>query len=255
MGSNGIPHLVAHRGYMEKYPENSWMGLKAAMDAGACWVEFDLQMCGDGEFILLHDASLKRTAKVEKTIFEIGLKELRNISLHEQDRFEHKFYPLPVTTLKQVLRKLSHYPQIRVMVEIKQESLKYWGVPDVMDPLLRQLAPYSDNCALISFSYEAVEYARNNGELDIGWVLQKFNHEFKMRAISLKPDYLICNHEKLPQHEAPWSGPWQWMLYDISSPEVALNWGRMGIDLIETRDIGAMLQHAALVNTACYHGV
>ncbi len=255
MGSNGIPQLVAHRGYMEKYPENSWMGLKAAMDAGACWIEFDLQMCRDGNFILLHDASLERTAKIKKTIFDIGLKELKTISLHEQDRFEHKFYPLPVTTLETVLRKLSHYPQLKIMVEIKEESLQHWGVQKVMDPLLEQLTPHSDNCVLISFSHDAVEYARSNSELNVGWVLHEYNHEYKMQAISLKPDYLICNHHKLPPHETPWSGSWCWMLYDIISPEVALDWGKTGVDLIETRDIGTMLQHSTLLNKACYHGV
>jgi len=255
MGSNGIPQLVAHRGYMEKYPENSWLGLKAAMDAGACWIEFDLQMCGDGEFILLHDASLKRTAKIEKTIFEIGLKDLKNISVHEQDRFEHQFYPLAVTTLDNVLRKLSHYPQIMVMIEIKDESLKYWGVPKVMGPLLDRLAPHQDNCILISFNHDALDYARNNSDMGIGLVLHQFDHEHKMKAISLQPDYLICNQEKLPIGETPWSGSWKWMLYDISSPEVALDWGKNGVDLIETKDIGSMLQHTTLVKNACYHGV
>ncbi len=255
MDSKGIPQLVAHRGYMEKYPENSWMGVKAAMDAGACWVEFDLQMCGDGKFVLLHDASLKHTADIEKTVFEIGIKEFKTISLHEQERFEHKYYPLPVTTLENVLRKLSHYPQIKVMIEIKEESLNHWGVPKVMDSLLQQLAPHSGNCVLISFSYEALEYARSNSELDVGWVLHEFDHEHKIQAILLKPDYLICNHQKLPSHGTPWSGPWQWMLYDITSPEVALAWGKAGVDLIETRDIGAMLQHMTLLKNACYHGV
>ena len=57
-----IPALVAQRGYMHTYPENTWLGLEAALKAGACWIEFDLQMCADGRFVLLHDADFKRTA-------------------------------------------------------------------------------------------------------------------------------------------------------------------------------------------------
>ncbi len=255
MDSKKIPQLVAHRGYMEKYPENSWMGLKAAMDVGACWIEFDIQMCRDGKFILLHDASLKRTAKIEKTVFEIDLADLKTISVHEPDRFDHKYYPLPVTTLETVLWKISHYPQISMMAEIKEESLKYWGIPKVMDALLGKLAPHADNCVLISFSYEALEYARAHSDMKIGWVLDKFDHEHKKRALQLQPEFLVCNHQKLPDNELPWHGPWQWMLYDIASPEEALLWGRLGIDLIETKNIGVMLKDDTLLQHACYHGV
>jgi len=255
MDSKKVPQLVAHRGYMEKYPENSWMGLKAAMDAGACWIEFDVQMCRDGKFILLHDASLKRTAKIEKTVFEIDLKDLKTTSVHEQDRFKHKYYPLPVTTLETVLRKLSHYSQITVMIEIKKESLKYWGVPKVMDALLDILAPHADSCILLSFSYEALEYAREHSTMKIGWVLDKFDNEHKQRALKLLPEYLACNHLKLPDNELPWPGQWQWMLYDITSVKDALLWGKLGIDLIETRDIGTMLRDETLLQNACYHGV
>ena len=36
------------------------------------------------------------------------------------------------------------------------------------------------------------------------------------------------------------------MLYDISDPALALEWANKGAELIETRDIGAMLQHPDL---------
>jgi len=45
------------------------------------------------------------------------------------------------------------------------------------------------------------------------------------------------------------------MLYDITSVKDALLWGKLGIDLIETRDIGTMLRDEALLQNACYHGV
>ncbi len=58
-----IPVLVAHRGYMEKYPENSLSAIRAALEAGACMVEFDLQMDAEGQLILLHDENFKRTSE------------------------------------------------------------------------------------------------------------------------------------------------------------------------------------------------
>ena len=61
MNDQPIAQLVAYRGYMQQYPENTWSALEAALQAGACWLEFDVQMCADGYFILLHDADFSRT--------------------------------------------------------------------------------------------------------------------------------------------------------------------------------------------------
>ena len=46
-----IPQLVGHRGYMAEYPENTLVGIEAALQTGACLVEFDVQMSGQGELI------------------------------------------------------------------------------------------------------------------------------------------------------------------------------------------------------------
>ena len=42
------PQLIAHRGYSECYPENTLVGLEAALSAGANCVEFDVQFSSDG---------------------------------------------------------------------------------------------------------------------------------------------------------------------------------------------------------------
>ena len=144
---------------------------------------------------------------------------------------------------------------IKAMVEIKEESLEHWGVARVMQQLLRQLETSQDNCVLISFSYTALEYARAHSHLEIGWVLHSYDSEHKYKATALNPNYLICNHDKLPNKQSPWPGPWRWMLYDITSPQTALEWGEMGVDLIETGEIGLMLRDEKLVTRACYHGV
>ncbi len=231
------------------------MGIKAAMGAGACWVEFDVQMCRDGRFILLHDATLERTSNSNKSIFDVSSNDLKNISFHEPRRFGNKFYPLPITTLESVCRKLTNYPKINAMVEIKEESLQHWGVARVMEFLLEQLESSHEHCVLISFSFEALEYAREHSDIKIGWVLPSYDRNHVLKADSLKPDYLICNHSKIPRNTHPWPGPWKWMLYGITSSCQALEWGGMGVDLIETDDIRVLFRDTNLASKACYHGV
>jgi len=253
MNEEHIPRLVGHRGYMHRYPENTWLGLEAALKAGACWIEFDLQMCADGRFILLHDADFQRTANTPVSAFNSNAEQLMAISVHEPARLGDRYAPVPVTDLDTVLLKLSAFPKARAMVEIKQESLDRWGLERVMDALLVKLTPCHSQCTLISYSHQALRYTRERSSIDIGWVLGAYDQAHFSRAKRLKPQFLICNEGKISPQQTPWSGTWQWMLYDISDPALALQWAARGIELIETRAIGTMLQDPLLARKACPH--
>ncbi|MDQ1363614.1 MAG: glycerophosphoryl diester phosphodiesterase, partial [Pseudomonadota bacterium] len=63
-----IPNLVAHRGYMERYPENTLVGLEAALQCGAGYIEFDVQCAADGTLVVIHDTELTRTCGVNGNI-------------------------------------------------------------------------------------------------------------------------------------------------------------------------------------------
>jgi glycerophosphoryl diester phosphodiesterase len=250
-----VPQLVAHRGYMQRFPENTWLGLEAALNAGACWIEFDIQMCAPGQFLLLHDGDFVRTANDHRSVFGLRTAQLQTISVHEPGRFEDRFAPLPPSLLADVLEQLAAFPQARAMVEIKQESLQHWGLEKVMSSLLDQLKSFRHRCVLISYDLDALRYAKRCSSIDIGWVISVFDQAHREQAVMLEPQFLICNEEKITAHEAPWEGPWQWMLYDIIDPVLALGWARRGVELIETRDIGTMLQDGVLATRACHHGL
>ena len=239
---------------MECYPENAWPGIEAAVRAGACWVEFDVQMCGDGTLILLHDDDFERTAAQHQSVFDTDRQQIVTVSVHEPARFGDRFSPTAVPILETMLVKLSGFPGVRAMVEIKRESLDHWGVQKVMDSLLKILSPFQKQCVLISFSKQALVYAKQFSSVDIGWVLDCYDTQHLEQANSLNPHYLICNHTRIPSTENPWTGNWSWMLYDITDPELALHWSSRGVDLIETRDISAMLKHPRLAKRACGHG-
>lgn len=254
MKSPPIPQLVGHRGYLRCYPENTWISLEAALDLGAPWLEFDIQLCRDGGFVLLHDDNFRRTAGRDQSVFALE-SDVIGISVHEPARFGDRFLPTAVVTLKDVLRRLSSFPGAGAMVELKQESIDHWGLARVMQelaPLLLQRI----NCVLISFNREALRWCRRHcAGIRTGWVLQSYDDASRTLAEQLNPDFLICNQLKLPAGRAPWPGNWQWMLYDIVDPEAALNWAALGIDLIETADIGGMLQHPLLQRRAIRHGL
>ena len=247
-----IPKLVAHRGYTKNYPENSLLGIGMALKAGACMVEFDLQMSADHEFIVLHDSDLERTAGVADTVFNLTAAELSNISVHQSERFSDEFLNTPVPTLTQVMKLVADYPDVIAFVEIKNNSLERWGLEYVMDRLQKVLKPYASQSVIIAYNFGALQYVKQQGFYPTGWVLDNFDETSHKKADQLNPEYLICNQRKIPDKIEPWPGDWSWMLYDISDPELALQWARRGIELIETSDIGAMLKHPELSKESCY---
>lgn len=247
-----IPQLVAHRGYQQQYPENTWPALEAALRAGACWLEFDVQLCRDDRFVLMHDDNLQRTAGIDQPVPTTDSTGL-TASVHEPQRFGDRFAPTPVPLLAGVLARLSAWPAARAMVEIKQESIDQHGLDRVMTQLLPLLIRYQPLCTLISYNPAALSWVRARAAVPVGWVLPDYDAQHREQAMALAPDYLICNERKLPADETPWPGPWQWMLYDIVDPQRALAWAARGVTLIETADIGAMLQDPHLAQQACHH--
>ena len=90
---------IAHRGASSLAPENTLAAARKALDLGADMWELDVQMTADGELVILHDNTLKRTSNVE-TIFPVrrpwrvhqfNLNEIRQLDFgswfEEQDPF------------------------------------------------------------------------------------------------------------------------------------------------------------------------
>jgi glycerophosphoryl diester phosphodiesterase len=104
------------------------------------------------------------------------------------------------------------------------------------------LALYSDRCVLISFDYAVLEAAKRLGIKRTGWVVRNWWGDSFQLAHILKPDVLFCNYEKIPDIDnVLWQGSWEWALYDVIDPDVALRWMRRGAHYIESWNIGALV--------------
>jgi glycerophosphoryl diester phosphodiesterase len=73
------PWIVAHRGYSALAPENTLAAIRAALEAGADAVEFDVRLTRDGEAVLMHDATLERTTSGTGPVAAATLAGLRGL--------------------------------------------------------------------------------------------------------------------------------------------------------------------------------
>ncbi len=241
-----IPHLVAHRGLMESYPENTLISLESALLCGASYIEFDVQCTADGELVVFHDTDLLRTTGIQGNLFEMSYDEIKNIRAHEPERFSLAFFNQHIPRLTDVVQLLQKYPRATAFVEIKSETLEQYGTAIIMRDLLKTLDIIHSQCVIISYDISAIEYTKKNSDFLTGWVLHSYDDFSHKIAKKIAPEYLIINHRKIPHNTDPWPGDWHWMVYDITDPELALHYASHNIPLIETRDVRNMFEHPIL---------
>src|SRR3569623_946520 len=243
-----IPQLVAHRGYPRRYPENTLEGINAAIAAGACHVEFDVQVTADGVPVLLHDDSLMRTTGTRGRIINTKLEKLAELPANQPKRFGTRHRSITIPTLAAAVELLIRHPRVTPFVEPPEESLEVHGREKVVKNVLAILAPLKARYVIISYDALSLRTARAMGAKRIGWVMRAWNEDSRARATALVPDYLICNYTKLPKDESQplWFGPWQWMFYEVTQAKLALQLAERGASFIETMAIGEMLKNAQL---------
>jgi glycerophosphoryl diester phosphodiesterase len=76
-----LPLVTGHRGAAAYAPENTLASFREAKKRGAPWVEFDVKLTADNRLVLMHDASLKRTAGLEAMVADTGYDAIRKLDV------------------------------------------------------------------------------------------------------------------------------------------------------------------------------
>ena len=234
--------LVAHRGWPDRYPENSLEGVQAALAAGARFVEFDVQITADGHPVVIHDDDLGRLTGRWLHVTQLPLDELRKLQI-----------PSPsggsagIPTLEDMWAVLADYPQVTAFVELKRQSIRRTGLHTAVDVLLKALARAPCKVVFISFKWRAVQRVSELGTLPVGWVFKPWSPVARWLAGRLRPNYLLVRADRVPSRPRPfWPGPWQWIVYGVAELAQARAFRDRGADLIEVDDLPGLLAAAKL---------
>jgi len=109
--------ILGHRGYSAKYPPNTLLAFKKAIEYGADGVELDVWRTKDGKIIVSHDGNLKKVFGVDVNVKDSTYEELLQYDL------EGEKIPL----LEEVYKELPSWAIINVEIkslEVIEESLK-----------------------------------------------------------------------------------------------------------------------------------
>ncbi|MEZ5540677.1 MAG: glycerophosphodiester phosphodiesterase family protein [Pseudomonadota bacterium] len=246
--------LIAHRGEPDHWPENSLAGFRAALAAGAHYLETDVQLTADAVPILCHDATLLRVTGQDLEVGRTDWARIAALPAGEAGRFGSAFADTRIPRLADFVHLLAEWPQAQAFVELKRESLQRFGAAVVIERVLACLQPVLAQCILISFDAAVLAEIRRHHDVPIGWVLSEWSSASAATAAALAPDYLFCNRKRLPEAPAPlWTGPWQWVVYTVNdAAEIAPLLAR-GFRLVETNQISRLLAATDAADTGNRH--
>ncbi|KAK5116945.1 hypothetical protein LTR62_006666 [Meristemomyces frigidus] len=95
-----VPQCIAHRGYKAKFPENTLLSFRGAVEAGAHALETDVHITKDEVVVLSHDPTLKRCYGKPDKIIDRTWEELQG-----ERTMQEPHEPMP--RLKDVLEYLA----------------------------------------------------------------------------------------------------------------------------------------------------
>ncbi|MEU3896955.1 glycerophosphodiester phosphodiesterase family protein [Streptomyces sp. NPDC045251] len=141
IGEDDGPVVVAHRGASGYAPENTLAAVDRAAELGIRWVENDVQRTRDGELVVLHDDSLRRTTDVEEVFPDRSPWKVKDFTAAEIARldagswFGPEYADARVPTLEQYVERVEDNHQ-KLLLELKNPEL----YPGIEEETLKVLA-------------------------------------------------------------------------------------------------------------------
>ncbi|WP_147804948.1 glycerophosphodiester phosphodiesterase family protein [Alkalicoccus halolimnae] len=177
--------VFAHRGYSSKYPENTMLAFRKAVEAGAEGIELDIQLTQDRELAVIHDSTLDRTTDGSGLVREKTLKELNRYSAGSLVNPLYREEKVP--SLEEVLR-WAQKKELTLNIELKHDPEDREIIAEELLRLL-QVLPQKNSTIVSSFDHEALAYIKESEEhivtaalslgllIDTAAYLKKYNIE------------------------------------------------------------------------------
>ena len=163
----------AHRGFSGRYPENTMLAFRKAIEAGADGIENDVQYTKDGELVVIHDETVDRTTDGVGYVRDYTLKELRKLDASYIHKGPYGANPIP--TLREYFELLKGTGVV-TNIEIKSGKYVYPGIEQKIYDLMMEM-DMKDQVFFSSFNHysllrmKAIDKTVKCGFLEESWIV------------------------------------------------------------------------------------
>ncbi|WP_011580336.1 MULTISPECIES: glycerophosphodiester phosphodiesterase family protein [Chelativorans] len=147
--------ITGHRGARNLWPENSLTGFRNVLQLGVDAIEFDVHLTRSGELVVIHDATLDRTAEGSGPVRDLTPQARLETKLKDTDEC--------IPTLADVLEilKPSDGPTLHVEIKVDEAGLPYPGIAGLVARELSRFA-VDQRAVLTSFDTSILEDCRRH---------------------------------------------------------------------------------------------
>ncbi|MEQ8444603.1 MAG: glycerophosphodiester phosphodiesterase family protein [Pelagibacterium sp.] len=144
-----MTQIVGHRGGRNLWPENSLTGFRNVLGTGIDAVEFDVHLSDAGELLVIHDATLDRTAEGSGPVRLVTPEQRRSLRLKDSAD--------TIPTLAEVLAVLGE-GNCHLHVELKSDEngAPYSGLPERVAATLTRFG-LTGRSHMTSFSLDVLD--------------------------------------------------------------------------------------------------
>ena len=151
-------YIEGHRGFCEKYPENTLLSFEKAIELGVDAVEFDVWLSADKVPVLMHDGNPWRTCGVDSHLRNMSLAEIKQLDPCYRKKFGDAFRgKVQVPTLYELLDLVKQKkPDLKLGVEIKEYT------EETVDITVKALKEYGvfEACWFYAFNGRIIRYLK-----------------------------------------------------------------------------------------------
>ena len=235
--------ITAHRGAKAVAPENTMAAFKAAMDAGADFIELDVQRTKDGQVVVLHDADFMRMGGDPRRVADLTAAEVAGIDIGRKrgPQFVGEHAP----TLQEVIDLVRG--KTKINIELKYNVPDPGLAPAVVELLVRE--DFIDQVVITSLDYAALKQVRSiEPRLKTGHIVTAAVGD----VLRTEADFLSLNSAKATSSlvRRARAGGKDVAAWTVNDPEVMLRMIERGVDNIITDDpallVRVMRERAAL---------
>jgi glycerophosphoryl diester phosphodiesterase len=202
------PWIIAHRGYRQKYPENTLAAFHAAVQTGVSMIELDVMFSRDRKLVVIHDATLERTTNGHGAVNGYALEKLKRLDAGSW--FDPKFADQRLPELSEVLDLVNG--RTRVNIEIKAHAYEHHHPPDAIEKQVVRLVKQKnlqDSVLISSFEIDIlVQIARMEDPPPIALLSESPASNriveicTRLKVFSWHPDHLIVTPHQVDTMQA-----------------------------------------------------
>ena len=234
------PIFIAHRGYAAEYPENTLIALDAAQQAGATFVEVDVQLSSDQIPVLFHDRDLQRLCQQQGVIHDYTWTQLEKFNVTNKEKFSDKYADNKITQLQEFIDYLKSHPQLNAFIELKRLMIDTFSEKKVLDIILPMFNNMEKQISFISYNQSILKKIHENTSFATGIVVDEWSEIDKSSA--WLSEWVFCSADGLPENEKELNIKSKIAVFEVGNIGLANHLLAKGINHLETFRIKEMLE-------------